>query len=73
MYYVCATYDDGKFVECNNVTSISYNGTSSLVTVSEENLLTQNIPSGKTLWVKTQNGSYTVRGDGLRVIEIRKE
>ena len=73
MYYICATYDDGKFVECNNVTSISFNGTSSLITVSEENLLTQNIPSGKTLWVKTQNGSYAVRGDGLRVIEIRKE
>ena len=44
MYYICATYDDGKFVECNNVTSISFNGTSSLITVSEENLLTQNIP-----------------------------
>ncbi len=73
MYYICITYDDGKFVECVHVNSISYNGTSALTTVSGENILGHNFPSVKTLWIKSPNGSVTARGEGLRTIEIRKE
>ena len=73
MYYVVATYTDGKFVECLHVTEISYNGANALKTVTADEIPSHKFPIGKTLWLKTNNGCISIAGDSLRVIEIRSE
>lgn len=73
MYYFCVTYDDGKFIECDGVTSVTYNGFDRQVTVQGDEVGSHCYPLKKDLWLRVNSGIWCVRGDGVRSIQVCKQ
>ncbi len=73
MYSFSIRYEDNSLIERCHVVEASYNGAKSLITVSEEELGTHLMPVGKTIWLRTDNGTFVANGSGIRAISVIKE
>jgi hypothetical protein len=73
MCYFCVTYEDGRYFECSHITSVTYTGSDGLITIPENELTEHCFPFKKTLWLHSNQGTYSVCGTGIRAIECRKE
>lgn len=73
MFQFIITYDDGAVFSYAHVIEVSYAGSSSLITVPTEQLANHSFPVGKYLWLRTNTGSLSVNGSGVRLVEVRKE
>lgn len=65
-------YSDGTGLECKHIKSAAY-VSGSRVDIEENSLHTHAFPSGKDLWLFSENGSFSVSHDGLRRIEVTVE
>jgi len=72
MYCFYITYDDGKFIECDNITSVSYSGFDHQVVVQGDEVGSHRYPLKKDLWLHADSGMWCVRGDGVRSIQVCK-
>ncbi len=73
MYNFSIRYEDNRLVECRHVVEASYNGSNSLIIVPEEELGTHLMPVGKTIWLRTNSGTFAANGSGIRTISVSEE
>lgn len=64
-------YSDGRDYEIKNVTKILVESPTGLKEISGDNILSARIPL-RTTYLYTDDGSYTVSGANLMVIDVRK-
>ena len=74
MIHVVVSYDKGNSYSCDDVVEISYvTVLGEAVTVTGDDLLTHHFPIGRTLWLRTSDGTSSVSGDGIRAIDVYRE
>ena len=74
MIHVVVSYDKGNSYRCDDVVEISYvTVLVEKVTVAGDDLLTHHFPIGRTLWLRTSDGTSSVSGDGVRAIDVYGE
>ena len=74
MIHVVVSYDKGNSYSCDDVVEISYvTVLGEEVTVNGDDLLTHHFPIGRTLWLRTSDGTSSVSGDGIRAIDVYRE
>ena len=70
MYYFCVTYDDGKFIECDNITSVSYSGFDHQVVVQGDEVGSHRYPLKKDLWAVQEKLLAQADADGFTAWEL---
>lgn len=73
MNYFYIKYEDGTSIECQDVVEARYNGADKNVIVSNDEISSHLFPLGKALWLKTETGTYSINGNGIRFITVERQ